>query len=83
MKRNPNALCGNCPYFNPSPDGSASGQCQRRAPELTTGLIAMFPVVPMIMPGCGEHPDLILPEPQFNQPDPDLDNRTMGSHNHA
>lgn len=47
MKRNPDALCGNCPYYD------TTGYC-RRVPscESKHGLS-----------WCGEHPDFAAPEP--------------------
>lgn len=53
MKRNPEAVCGNCPYFDErypdDPDGK-HGWCKKTIQELTT-YASMW---------CGEHPDFEL-----------------------
>ena len=51
-QRNPEARCGNCPYFAQGSKGSKFGNCLRFPPCLvnSTGLVMPERV-------CGEHPD--------------------------
>ncbi len=66
MKRNPEATCSSCPFYNPNKFDPISGHCQA-APMVYTPsqeepwLFSWPPTLPEEW--CGLHPDFLTPEP--------------------
>jgi hypothetical protein len=66
MKRNPDAMCGNCPMWSAT-DDSEWGVCRKESPlaELGDQYSRNYAIWPETKRGawCGEHPDFAAPEP--------------------
>jgi len=71
MKRNPDAMCGNCPMWSAT-DDSEWGVCRKESPlaELGEEYSRNYAIWPETKRGawCGEHPDFAAPEPVVKKP---------------
>ena len=66
FKRNPDAMCGTCPYWAQA-GVTAMGTCRKNPPVASFGG-AVFPIITMEDPGCGAHPELIAREEEPDTP---------------
>lgn len=60
-KTNPEATCGNCPFFSAMQPGL--GLCKRTSPVASLGGQGVFPAVMVQEAACGEHPEFWQPLP--------------------